>query len=101
MTVEWRRTVEAGFGAFPSADHLGPATVCRLDGAVGRVVARGTGPPFLDLTEPRGRSAEARPAVTETARRLGGTGRSPNRPPSPPTARSSRPDLAVHRDPAT
>ncbi|MGW1809456.1 anti-sigma factor antagonist [Streptomyces sp. NPDC002078] len=76
--------------------------VRRFGGAVGRVVARGTGPVILDLTELLNWSAEGRLAITEAARRLAGAGRSLELAAVPadgslvPTG--DCPDIRVHRD---
>ncbi|MET9079372.1 hypothetical protein ABZX95_46435 [Streptomyces sp. NPDC004232] len=59
----------------PAAPRSGPDAVRRFSGAIGWVVARGSGPVVLDLGELRGRSAEGRLAITEAARRLAGSGR--------------------------
>ncbi|MFF5014233.1 hypothetical protein [Streptomyces sp. NPDC001165] len=60
----------------PDRSYLGPEAVRRFGGAVGWVVARGTGPVVLDLTELRSRSAEGQLAITEAARRLADADRS-------------------------
>ncbi|MFF4040817.1 hypothetical protein [Streptomyces sp. NPDC001816] len=60
----------------PDRSDLGPEAVRRFGGAVGWVVARGTGPVVLDLTELRSWSAEGQLAITKAARRLADAGRS-------------------------
>ncbi|MFI2200498.1 anti-sigma factor antagonist [Streptomyces sp. NPDC020192] len=76
MTIDWRYTIEQDLGVLSVAGYLGPDAVHRFTGAIGWVVARGTGPVVLDLTELRGWSAEGQLAITEAARRLVGSGRS-------------------------
>ncbi|GCB42895.1 anti-sigma factor antagonist [Streptomyces sp. NL15-2K] len=75
MTIEWRYTIERGFGVLSVAGYLGPEAVRRFSGAVGWVVARGSGPVIVDLTELRGWSAEGQLAITEAARHLASSGR--------------------------
>ncbi|WP_416979786.1 anti-sigma factor antagonist [Streptomyces sp. T028] len=75
MTIEWRYAIEQDLGILSVTGHLGPDAVRRFGGAVGWVVARGTGPVILDLTELRSWSAEGQLAITEAARRLAGAGR--------------------------
>ncbi|CCK25794.1 hypothetical protein BN159_1415 [Streptomyces davaonensis JCM 4913] len=75
MTIEWRYTIEQDLGILSVAGYLGPDAVRRFAGAVGWVVARGSGPVILDLTELRSWSAEGQVAITEAARRLAGAGR--------------------------
>ncbi|MFE8949670.1 anti-sigma factor antagonist [Streptomyces sp. NPDC007856] len=75
MTIEGRCTIEQDLGILSVAGHLGREAVRRFGGAVGWVVARGTGPVILDLTALLSRSAEGRLAITEAARRLAGAGR--------------------------
>lgn len=105
MTIEWRYTVEDDFGVLSVAGFLGPAAVRRFDGAVGWVVARGTGPVILDLTELRGWSTEGQLAITETARRLAGMGRSLELAAIPADGSlvppGDCPDIPVHGDLAT
>ncbi|MGW2705391.1 STAS domain-containing protein [Streptomyces sp. NPDC001340] len=76
MTIDWRYTVEDNLGILSVAGYLGPEAVRRFGGAVGWVVARGTGPVVVDLTELRSWSAEGQLAITEAARRLADAGRS-------------------------
>ncbi|MCH0564144.1 MULTISPECIES: STAS domain-containing protein [unclassified Streptomyces] len=76
MTIEWRYTSEQGLGILSVAGYLGPDAVHRFGGAVGWVIARGSGPIILDLTELRSWSAEGQLAITEAAHRLAGAGRS-------------------------
>ncbi|WNI20583.1 anti-sigma factor antagonist [Streptomyces sp. ITFR-16] len=75
MTIEWRYTTHPGLGVLSLSGHLGPEAVGRFTGAVGWVLARGSGPVILDLTALRGWSADGRLAVTEAARRLADEGR--------------------------
>ncbi|AJF63486.1 hypothetical protein [Streptomyces vietnamensis] len=75
MTIEWRYTTHPGLGVLSLAGFLGADAVGRFSGAVGWVLARGTGPVILDLTALRGWSADGQPAVTDAARRLAAEGR--------------------------
>ncbi|MGW4162556.1 STAS domain-containing protein [Streptomyces sp. NPDC004788] len=75
MTIEWRYTTHPGLGVLSLSGFLGAQAVGRFDGAVGWVLARGTGPVVLDLTALRGWSAGGQLAVAEAARRLAGEGR--------------------------
>lgn len=75
MTIDWRYTIEGNLGVLSVAGYLGPDAVHRFSGAIGWVVARGTGPVVLDLTELRSWSAEGQLAITEAARRLADSGR--------------------------
>ncbi|MFG2881787.1 anti-sigma factor antagonist [Streptomyces sp. NPDC048297] len=76
MTIDWRYTIEQDLGILSVAGYLGPDAVRRFTGAIGWVVARGTGPVVLDLTGLRNWSAEGQLAITEAARRLADSGRS-------------------------
>lgn len=76
MTIEWRYTVEENLGVLSVAGYLGPEAVHRFAGAVGWVLARGTSPVVVDLTELRSWSAEGQLAIVEAARRLAAGGRS-------------------------
>ncbi|MGG2464171.1 STAS domain-containing protein [Streptomyces sp. RGM 3693] len=76
MTIEWRYTVEEDLGILSVAGHLGPEAARRFTGAVGWVLARGTGPVIVDLSELRGWSGEGQLAITDAARRLTEAGRS-------------------------
>lgn len=75
MTIDWRYTLEDDLGILSVAGYLGPEAVRRFTGAVGWVLARGTGPVLVDLTELRSWSAEGQLAITEAARRLAAAGR--------------------------
>ncbi|MEW2619112.1 anti-sigma factor antagonist [Streptomyces sp. NPDC048106] len=75
MTIDWRYTIEQDLGVLSVAGYLGPDAVRRFNGAIGWVVARGTGPVVLDLTELRNWSAEGQVAITEAARVLAAAGR--------------------------
>ncbi|MFI0976202.1 anti-sigma factor antagonist [Streptomyces sp. NPDC021093] len=75
MTIEWRYTTHPHLGVPSLAGHLGPAAVDRFAGAVGWVLARGTGPVVLDLTALRGWSADGQSAVALAARQLADEGR--------------------------
>ncbi|MFF8993698.1 anti-sigma factor antagonist [Streptomyces sp. NPDC014983] len=75
MTIDWRYTIEQDLGILSVAGYLGPDAVRRFNGAIGWVVARGTGPVVLDLTELRNWSAEGQVAITEAARMLAASGR--------------------------
>ncbi|MEV8018068.1 anti-sigma factor antagonist [Streptomyces sp. NPDC086554] len=76
MTIEWRYTIEQDLGVLSVAGHLGPDAAHRFSGAVGWVLARGTGPVIVDLTELRGWSTEGQLAITDAARQLADHGRS-------------------------
>ncbi|MGW2650749.1 anti-sigma factor antagonist [Streptomyces sp. NPDC001393] len=76
MTIDWRYTVEENLGILSVAGYLGPDAVRRFTGAIGWVVARGTGPVIIDLTRLRGWSADGQLAITDAARRLAEAGRS-------------------------
>ncbi|WP_405685962.1 anti-sigma factor antagonist [Streptomyces sp. NBC_00057] len=76
MTIEWRYTTQPDLGVLSLAGYLGPEAVARFTGAVGWVLARGTGPVILDLTELRGWSTGGQLAVAQAASRLADVGRS-------------------------
>ncbi|MFB6784943.1 MULTISPECIES: STAS domain-containing protein [unclassified Streptomyces] len=76
MTIEWRYTTHPDLGVLSLAGYLGPEAVARFTGAVGWVLARGTGPVILDLTELRGWSTGGQVAVAQAARQLADAGRS-------------------------
>ncbi|MGW5885725.1 anti-sigma factor antagonist [Streptomyces koyangensis] len=76
MTIEWRYRIEQDLGILSVARHLGPDAAHCFGGAIGWVLARGTGPVVLDCTALRGWSAEGQLAITEAARRLADSGRS-------------------------
>lgn len=76
MTIEWRYSAEENLGVLSVAGYLGPDAVRRFRGAVGWVLARGTGPVVVDLTELRSWSAEGQAAIIEAARHLAAGGRS-------------------------
>ncbi|MFD9903620.1 hypothetical protein [Streptomyces sp. NPDC059063] len=44
MTIEWRYTIEQDFAILSVAGHLGQDAAHRFTGAIGWVLARGTGP---------------------------------------------------------
>ncbi|CUM36906.1 STAS domain-containing protein [Streptomyces gardneri] len=75
MTIEWRYTTHRGLSVLSLSGYLGADAVGRFSGAVGWVLARGTGPVVLDLTSLRGWSAGGQLAVTAAARRLANEGR--------------------------
>jgi hypothetical protein len=75
MTIEWRYTTHQQHGVLSLAGFLGAEAVDRFTGAVGWVLARGTGPVILDLTELRGWSVGGQLAVAQAARRLAAEGR--------------------------
>jgi hypothetical protein len=75
MTIEWRYRIEQNIGVLSVSGHLGPAAAHRFSGAVGWVLARGTGPVVVDCTALRGWSTEGQLAIAEAARRLAATGR--------------------------
>ncbi|GAA3379112.1 hypothetical protein GCM10020367_61370 [Streptomyces sannanensis] len=72
MTIESRYTAEQDLGILSVAGHLGRDAASRFTGAVGRVLARGTGPVIVDLSGLRGWSVEGQPAIADAARRLAG-----------------------------
>ena len=76
MTIEWRFTTHDDLGVLSVAGYLGPEAVGRFTGAVGWVLARGTGPVILDLTELRGWSTGGQQAVAQAGRQLADAGRS-------------------------
>lgn len=75
MTIEWRYTTHPGLSVLSLSGYLGADAVERFSGAVGWVLARGTGPVVLDLTSLRGWSAGGQLAVAAAARRLAMEGR--------------------------
>ncbi|WP_217562089.1 anti-sigma factor antagonist [Streptomyces sp. GbtcB6] len=76
MTIDWRYRIEQDLGILSVAGYLGPDAVRRFAGAVGWVLARGTGPVIVDLSELRSWSTEGQLAITNAAVRLAATGRS-------------------------
>ncbi|PWI13129.1 hypothetical protein DI272_02505 [Streptomyces sp. Act143] len=76
MTIDWRYTIEQDLGILAVAGYLGPDAVRRFSGAVGWVLARGTGPVVVDLGALRSWSAEGQLAIAEAAVRLAAAGRS-------------------------
>jgi len=76
MTIEWQYTAGEDFGLLSLAGYLGPEGAHRFSGAIGWVLARGTGSVVVDMTGLRGWSTEGQLAVTEAARRLTAHGRS-------------------------
>jgi hypothetical protein len=75
MTIDWRYTIDRDLGILAVAGYLGPDAVHRFSGAVGWVLARGTGPVIVDLSELRGWSNEGQQAITQAAVRLSAVGR--------------------------
>ncbi|MFJ3924604.1 STAS domain-containing protein [Streptomyces sp. NPDC090022] len=75
MTIEWRYTTHPGLGVLSLAGHLGSDAIARFTGAIGWVVARGTGPVILDLSGLLGWSVGGQLAVAQAARRLAAEGR--------------------------
>ncbi|WP_327371725.1 STAS domain-containing protein [Streptomyces sp. NBC_01217] len=75
MTIEWRYSAHQHLGIFSLSGYLGAEAVPRFHGAVGWVLARGTGPVVLDLAELRGWSVGGQLAVSQAARRLADAGR--------------------------
>lgn len=76
MTIEWDYTIHPDLGILSLSGHLGPEAVARFSGAIGWVLARGTGPVILDLTELRGWSVGGQTAAAQAARQLAQEGRS-------------------------
>ncbi|WP_326719886.1 anti-sigma factor antagonist [Streptomyces sp. NBC_00243] len=70
MTIEWHYTAKEDFGLLSLSGYLGPEGAHRFAGAIGWVLARGTGPVVVDMTALRGWSVEGQVAVTEAAGRL-------------------------------
>lgn len=54
MTIEWHCTTHRDLGILSLSGYLGTEAVTRFAGAIGWVLARGTGPVVLDLTALRG-----------------------------------------------
>ncbi|AWZ09976.1 MULTISPECIES: anti-sigma factor antagonist [unclassified Streptomyces] len=75
MTIEWRYTTHPGLGVLSLAGHLGSDAIARFTGAIGWVLARGTGPVVLDLSGLLGWSVGGQLAVAQAARRLAEEGR--------------------------
>ncbi|MEV8529795.1 STAS domain-containing protein [Streptomyces sp. NPDC052000] len=75
MTIQWRYTTHDNLGVLSVAGHLGGEAVDRFTGAIGWVMARGTGPVVLDLTDLRGWSAGGQLAIAQAARLLAVQGR--------------------------
>ncbi|MGI5517734.1 anti-sigma factor antagonist [Streptomyces sp. CA-106131] len=76
MTIDRHCTVEDNPGILSVAGHLGPDAVRCFSGAIGWVLARGTGPVIVGLPGLRSWSAEGQPTIAEAARRLGEADRS-------------------------
>ncbi|MCM2390535.1 STAS domain-containing protein [Streptomyces albipurpureus] len=70
MTIEWRYTTHTGLGVLSLAGYLGPDAIDRFNGAIGWVLARGTGPVILDLTALHGWSLGGQLAIGQAAQRL-------------------------------
>ncbi|WP_461035025.1 anti-sigma factor antagonist [Streptomyces mayteni] len=68
MTIEWRHAVERDLDILSVTGHLGEEAVRRFHGAIGWILAHGTGPVII---ERRGWSATGQQAIAEAARRLG------------------------------
>ncbi|ASN22825.1 anti-sigma factor antagonist [Streptomyces pluripotens] len=75
MTIDWRYTDAENLGVLSVAGSLGADAVHRFSGAIGWVMARGSGPVIVDLAELRSWSAEGQLAIIEAARRLTEAGR--------------------------
>jgi len=75
MTIDWRYTIDQDLSILAVSGYLGPDAVHRFSGAVGWVLARGTGPVIVDLSELRGWSTEGQQAITQAAVRLSAAGR--------------------------
>ncbi|MBB1251789.1 anti-sigma factor antagonist [Streptomyces alkaliterrae] len=75
MTIEWHYEDRGDLGVLSVAGFLGVRAAARFTGAVGWVVARGSGPVILDLTELHGWSAEGQLAIRAAAGRLADRGR--------------------------
>ncbi|WP_037622811.1 STAS domain-containing protein [Streptomyces aureus] len=76
MTIEWHYTAGEDFSLLSLSGHLGPEGAHRFTGAIGWVLARGTGPVVVDMSGLRSWSVNGQLAVIEAARRLGAHGRS-------------------------
>ncbi|MCW8216673.1 MULTISPECIES: STAS domain-containing protein [Streptomyces] len=75
MTIEWCYRTRDRLDVLSLSGHLGADTAARFQGAVGWVLARGTGPVVLDLTDLHGWSVDGQVAVAQAARRLADVGR--------------------------
>jgi hypothetical protein len=101
MTIEWHYGVERDLDILSVTGYLGPDAVHRFAGAIGWVLARGTGPVILDLADLRAWSTEGQRAVTEAACRLAAHGRSLELsaiPVGAPFPEGEGPDVPVHHD---
>jgi hypothetical protein len=76
MTIEWHYTAGEDFSVLSLSGHLGPEGAHRFTGAIGWVLARGTGPVIVDMSGLRSWSINGQLAVIEAVRRLGARGRS-------------------------
>ncbi|WRZ94408.1 STAS domain-containing protein [Streptomyces sp. NBC_01007] len=76
MTIEWHCTAEEDFSLLSVSGHLGAEGAHRFSGAIGWVLARGTGPVVVDMSGLRSWSIDGQLAVIEAARRLSARGRS-------------------------
>jgi hypothetical protein len=75
MTIEWHYNAGEDFSVLFLSGHLGPAGAHRFTGAIGWVLARGSGPVVVDMSGLRSCSVTGQLAVIEAARRLGASGR--------------------------
>ncbi|MFE1291834.1 STAS domain-containing protein [Streptomyces sp. NPDC058751] len=76
MTIEWHYTAGEDFSVLSLSGYLGPEGAHRFTGAIGWVLARGTGPVVVDMSGLRSWSVNGQLAVIEASRRLGARGRS-------------------------
>jgi hypothetical protein len=75
MTLQWQYTAADGWGVLSLAGRLEGADASRVAGAVGWVVARGSGPLIVDLLGLESWSVEGQAVIVAAARRLAEHGR--------------------------
>ncbi|MGW5360666.1 STAS domain-containing protein [Actinopolymorpha pittospori] len=72
MTLQWHNEKQRGITILHLTGYLGESAIDRFAGAVGWVLAHGTGPIVLDLADLHGWSNEGQAAVVDAASRLAG-----------------------------
>ncbi|WP_345482577.1 STAS domain-containing protein [Actinopolymorpha pittospori] len=70
MTLQWHNEKQRGITILHLTGYLGESAIDRFAGAVGWVLAHGTGPIVLDLADLHGWSDEGQAAVVDAATRL-------------------------------
>jgi hypothetical protein len=70
VTIQWQYLATPGAGVLSLSGYLGSQATDRFAGAIGWVVARGSGPVIIDLTGLQGWSESGREAVLLAAARL-------------------------------